>query len=102
MLVGRIGLNFPWPQQVHGGQVLGDLAVSDTRWRVALPRYIPVSTHEIGQIGEDPLGIPNNLLPYITRVAVGKLPDLAVFGNNYPTAPVCATTSTLWIWPKAT
>jgi UDP-glucose 4-epimerase len=67
-------------------QVLGDLAASDPRWRVALLRYFnPVGAHESGQIGEDPHGIPNNLLPYITQVAVGRLPELAVFGNDYPT-----------------
>lgn len=67
-------------------QVLDDLAESDPRWRVALLRYFnPVGAHESGQIGEDPHGIPNNLLPYITQVAVGKLPELAVFGNDYPT-----------------
>lgn len=67
-------------------QVLGDLAASDPRWRFALLRYFnPVGAHESGQIGEDPHGIPNNLLPYISQVAVGKLPELAVFGNDYPT-----------------
>lgn len=67
-------------------QVLRDLAASDPGWRVALLRYFnPVGAHESGQIGEDPHGIPNNLLPYITQVAVGKLPELAVFGNDYPT-----------------
>ncbi len=58
----------------------------DPHWRVALLRYFnPVGAHESGQIGEDSHGIPNNLLPYITQVAVGKLPQLAVFGNDYPT-----------------
>lgn len=67
-------------------QVLLDLAASDPRWRVALMRYFnPVGAHESGQIGEDPNGIPNNLLPYITQVAVGKLPEVAVFGSDYPT-----------------
>jgi len=67
-------------------QVLGDLAAADPRWRVALLRYFnPVGAHESGLIGEDPNGIPNNLLPYIAQVAVGKLPELAVFGNDYPT-----------------
>ena len=67
-------------------QVLGDLAAPDPRWRVALLRYFnPVGAHESGQIGEDPHGIPNNLLPYITQVAVDKLPELAVFGSDYPT-----------------
>jgi UDP-glucose 4-epimerase len=67
-------------------QALADLAASDRRWRVALLRYFnPVGAHESGQIGEDPLGIPNNLLPYISQVAVGKLPELAVFGNDYLT-----------------
>jgi len=67
-------------------QVLGDLAAADPRWRVALLRYFnPVGAHESGLIGEDPNGIPNNLLPNIAKVAVGKLPELAVFGNDYPT-----------------
>jgi len=67
-------------------QLLGDLAASDLRWRAALLRYFnPVGAHESGLIGEDPHGIPNNLLPYISQVAMGKLPELAVFGNDYPT-----------------
>ena len=66
--------------------MLRDVAESDPRWRIAILRYFnPVGAHESGQIGEDPNGIPNNLLPYIAQVAVGKLPDLAVFGNDYPT-----------------
>jgi len=66
--------------------MLRDLAVSDPCWRIAILRYFnPVGAHESGRIGEDPNGIPNNLLPYIAQVAVGKLPELAVFGNDYPT-----------------
>ena len=66
--------------------MLRDLATSDPRWRIAILRYFnPVGAHESGLIGEDPNGIPNNLLPYIAQVAVGKLPELTVFGNDYPT-----------------
>ena len=66
--------------------ILRDLAISDPRWRIAILRYFnPVGAHESGQIGEDSNGIPNNLLPYIAQVAVGKLPELSVFGNDYPT-----------------
>jgi UDP-glucose 4-epimerase len=67
-------------------ELLQDLAKSDERWRIALLRYFnPVGAHESGLIGEDPNGIPNNLLPYVAQVAVGKLAQLAVFGNDYPT-----------------
>jgi UDP-glucose 4-epimerase len=67
-------------------QVLGDLAASDKRWRVALLRYFnPVGAHDSGQIGEDPNGIPNNLLPFVAQVALGQRPELAVFGHDYPT-----------------
>jgi UDP-glucose 4-epimerase len=66
--------------------MLRDLAAADPGWQIALLRYFnPVGAHESGLIGEDPNGIPNNLLPYIAQVAVGKLPELAVFGNDYPT-----------------
>jgi UDP-glucose 4-epimerase len=66
--------------------MLRDLAAADPGWQIALLRYFnPVGAHESGLIGEDPNGIPNNLLPYITQVAVGKLPELVVFGNDYPT-----------------
>jgi UDP-glucose 4-epimerase len=66
--------------------MLRDLAASDPRWRIAILRYFnPVGAHESGLIGEDPNGIPNNLLPYVAMVAVGKLSELAVFGNDYPT-----------------
>ncbi len=66
--------------------MLGDLARSDPAWHIALLRYFnPVGAHPSGQIGEDPAGIPNNLLPYITRVAIGELAELRVFGGDYPT-----------------
>lgn len=66
--------------------MLRDLAASDPRWSIAILRYFnPVGAHESGLIGEDPNGVPNNLLPYMAQVAVGKLPELAVFGNDYPT-----------------
>ena len=67
--------------------MLRDVAASDPRWLIAILRYFnPVGAHESGLIGEDPNGIPNNLLPYIAQVAMGKLPELAVFGNDYPTS----------------
>jgi UDP-glucose 4-epimerase len=67
-------------------QVLTDLAAADSRWRIALLRYFnPVGAHQSGLIGEDPHGVPNNLLPYIAQVAVGRLSELSVFGDDYPT-----------------
>jgi len=67
-------------------EILRDLHRADGGWNIALLRYFnPVGSHPSGQIGEDPNGIPNNLLPYIAQVAVGKLPDLPVFGKDYPT-----------------
>lgn len=67
-------------------EMLRDLPVADSRWNIALLRYFnPVGAHHSGQIGEDPNGIPNNLLPYISQVAVGRLKQLSVFGNDYPT-----------------
>ena len=66
--------------------VLRDLGKGDPEWRVALLRYFnPVGAHASGVIGEDPNGIPNNLMPYIAQVAMGKLKELSVFGNDYPT-----------------
>ncbi|MFT4173364.1 MAG: UDP-glucose 4-epimerase GalE [Rhodocyclaceae bacterium] len=66
--------------------VLRDVAAADPAWRIALLRYFnPVGAHESGRIGEDPNGLPNNLMPFVTQVAVGKLPRLRVFGNDYPT-----------------
>ncbi len=67
-------------------QMLRDLHRSDPTWRIALLRYFnPVGAHASGEIGEDPNGIPNNLFPYITQVAVGRRPTLQVFGDDYPT-----------------
>ncbi|HZH58299.1 MAG TPA: UDP-glucose 4-epimerase GalE [Metabacillus sp.] len=67
-------------------EILRDVYVSNKNWSVALLRYFnPVGAHSSGSIGEDPSGIPNNLVPYITQVAVGKLSELRVFGNDYAT-----------------
>lgn len=67
-------------------KILQDVAKSDERWAIALLRYFnPVGAHDSGLIGEDPNGIPNNLLPYISQVAVGRLTALAVFGDDYST-----------------
>ena len=67
-------------------QILTDLHTADDEWNVVLLRYFnPIGAHESGLIGEDPKGIPNNLVPYIAQVAVGKLEYLNVFGNDYDT-----------------
>jgi UDP-glucose 4-epimerase len=67
-------------------QVLNDLEGSDASWRIGILRYFnPVGAHESGLIGEDPRGIPNNLMPFIAQVAVGRREKLSVFGNDYPT-----------------
>jgi UDP-glucose 4-epimerase len=67
-------------------EILRDLQVAEPEWRIALLRYFnPVGSHVSGRIGEDPNGIPNNLMPYVAQVAVGKLSTLRVFGGNYPT-----------------
>ncbi len=67
-------------------QILTDLHTADPEWKVMLLRYFnPIGAHKTGRIGENPRGIPNNLLPYITQVAVGKLVCLGVFGNDYDT-----------------
>lgn len=67
-------------------EMLHDLHGADPRWNIALLRYFnPVGAHPSGRIGEDPNGIPNNLMPYVSQVAVGKLKQLAVFGDDYPT-----------------
>ena len=72
--------------KLMGEDILRDLQRADPAWRIALLRYFnPVGAHESGQIGEDPRGVPNNLMPYVTQVAVGKRPRLSVFGGDYDT-----------------
>lgn len=72
--------------KLHIEDMLRDLHVADDRWSVALLRYFnPVGAHESGEIGEDPKGIPNNLMPFVAQVAVGKRDKLNVFGADYPT-----------------
>ena len=67
-------------------QILSDIQKADPEWNVILLRYFnPIGAHKSGTMGENPNGIPNNLMPYITQVAVGKLPELGVFGNDYDT-----------------
>ena len=67
-------------------EILRDVQKADPAWRVALLRYFnPVGAHASGMIGEDPDGVPNNLMPYIAQVAVGRLPELPVYGGDYPT-----------------
>ena len=68
-------------------EILRDVSVADPRWQITLLRYFnPVGAHSSGLIGEDPNGIPNNLMPYVSQVAVGKLEKLQVFGDDYATA----------------
>ena len=67
-------------------EILKDCQVANPNFNIAILRYFnPIGAHESGLIGEDPNGIPNNLMPYITRVATGKLSELSIFGNDYPT-----------------
>jgi UDP-glucose 4-epimerase len=67
-------------------QILTDLAIADQSWQITLLRYFnPIGAHESGLIGEDPNGLPNNLLPYVAQVAVGKLDKVRVFGDDYDT-----------------
>ncbi|MGO2005401.1 UDP-glucose 4-epimerase GalE [Arthrobacter rhombi] len=67
-------------------RILDDVAVSDSRWNIAKLRYFnPVGAHESGRIGEDPQGIPNNLMPFVAQVAVGRREKVSVFGDDYPT-----------------
>ncbi|MFG6461740.1 UDP-glucose 4-epimerase GalE [Roseateles sp. DXS20W] len=72
--------------KLMGEQILRDLGVADPAWQTACLRYFnPVGAHASGRIGEDPRGTPNNLMPYVAQVAVGRRDTLSVFGNDYPT-----------------
>ena len=67
-------------------QILRDLGAADSNWQTACLRYFnPVGAHESGRIGEDPRGVPNNLMPYVAQVAIGRRPRLQVYGGDYPT-----------------
>jgi len=67
-------------------EILRDVHLSDKSWKICLLRYFnPVGAHPSGRIGEDPAGIPNNLMPFVQQVAVGRRPALTVYGNDYPT-----------------
>lgn len=82
-----VGITNPYGQtKFMIEQILKDLTVADSEWQVTTLRYFnPIGAHESGLIGEDPNGIPNNLMPYISQVAVGKLDKLKVFGDDYDT-----------------
>jgi UDP-glucose 4-epimerase len=82
-----LGATNPYGQTKQmGEQMLRDLGVADAAWQTACLRYFnPVGAHESGQIGEDPRGVPNNLMPFVAQVAVGRRASLQVFGSDYPT-----------------
>lgn len=85
MLTGMPSNNYGYTKLIVE-QLLQKLAQADARWSIALLRYFnPVGAHKSGQIGEDPQGIPNNLMPYVTQVAVGRREKLSIFGNDYDT-----------------
>lgn len=72
--------------QLFAEEIARDLHRADPEWRIVLLRYFnPVGAHPSGQIGEDPQGIPNNLMPFLQQVVVGRRPELLVFGNDYDT-----------------
>lgn len=84
---GSVGPTNPYGRtKLFIEEMLRDLAKADNRWKICNLRYFnPVGAHSSGLIGEDPLGIPNNLFPYIAQVAVGRLPRLKIYGDDYPT-----------------
>jgi UDP-glucose 4-epimerase len=72
--------------QLIAEEILRDIYRSDSEWRIILLRYFnPVGAHPSGYLGEDPRGIPNNLMPFVQQVAVGRRPSVTVYGNNYAT-----------------
>src|SRR4029434_6797902 len=83
-----VGAVNPYGQsKVMVERILRDIAAADQEWRIMLLRYFnPVGAHKSGLIGEDPAGVPNNLMPFVAQVAVGKRPRLRIYGNDYPTA----------------
>jgi UDP-glucose 4-epimerase len=85
---GRLDATNPYGMtKVMLERILGDVAASEDGWHIGLLRYFnPIGAHPSGLIGEDPNGIPNNLAPYILQVAVGRLPEVNIFGDDYPTA----------------
>ncbi|RZG82074.1 UDP-glucose 4-epimerase GalE [Acinetobacter venetianus] len=85
MMTGMPSSNYGYTKLVIE-QMLEKAAQADVRWSIALLRYFnPVGAHKSGEIGEDPQGTPNNLMPYVTQVAVGRREKLSIFGNDYPT-----------------
>lgn len=85
MPIGSATNPYGW-SKIMMEQVLRDLSVAEPDWSISLLRYFnPVGAHPSGMIGEDPKGVPNNLMPYVARVAAGSLPKLRVFGGDYPT-----------------
>lgn len=82
-----VGVTNPYGQTKYVcEQIMKDLAIADKEWRVVLLRYFnPIGSHESGLIGEDPSGIPNNLVPYVSQVAIGRRSHVSVFGNDYST-----------------
>jgi UDP-glucose 4-epimerase len=83
----RLSATNPYGQtKLMGETILRDLGMADAQWQTGCLRYFnPVGAHESGRIGEDPRGTPNNLMPYVAQVAIGRRPVLSVYGNDYPT-----------------
>lgn len=91
--------------QLFVEEIARDVQAADPEWRIILLRYFnPVGAHPSGLIGEDPRGVPNNLMPFLQQVAVGRRAELTVFGQDYPTKDgtgVCELNSSLFNWKSA-